>query len=163
MASRDPVFRVLLVCTGNTCRSPMAAAALRRMLEPDAGRIVVESAGTAAWDNQPATAAATQVAAREGVDLTPHRSRRLTPAMVRGADLVLVMERGHLAGVRALGADAGHSHVLSEWPGPGEPGLEISDPFGASIEAYEECWRRIRHHLERVVPFIREASGARSA
>ena len=55
--------------------------------------------------------------------------------MVRAADLVLVMERGHLAAVRALGADAGHSHVLSEWPAPGEPGLEISDPFGASIEA----------------------------
>jgi protein-tyrosine-phosphatase len=83
--------------------------------------------------------------------------------MVRGADLVLVMERGHLAAVRALGADAEHSHVLSEWPGPGEPALEISDPFGASSEAYEECWRRIQHHLERVVPYIREASGARSA
>jgi protein-tyrosine phosphatase len=141
----------------------MAAGALRRMLEGGPGRIVVESAGTAAWDDQPATAAAIQVAARAGVDLTPHRSRRLTPAMVRGADLVLVMERGHLAAVRALGADAEHSHVLSEWPGPGEPGLEISDPFGASIEAYEECWRRIQHHLERVVPYIREASGARSA
>jgi len=141
----------------------MAAGALRRLLQADEGRIVVESAGTAAWDDQPATEAATRVAARAGVDLTDHRSRRLTPAMVRGADMVLVMERGHLAAVRALGADPERSHVLSEWPGPGEPGLEISDPFGASSEAYEECWRRIQHHLERVVPYIREASGARSA
>ena len=163
MSSREPAFRVLLVCTGNTCRSPMAAGALRRMLEADAGRIVVESAGTAAWDNQPATAGALQVAARAGVDLSDHRSRRLTPAMVRSADLVLVMERAHLAAVRSLGADAEHSHVLSEWPGSGESGWEISDPFGASSEAYEECWRRIQHHLERVVPYIREASGARSA
>ena len=77
------------------------------------------------------------MAARAGIDLSSHRSRRLTPAMVRGADMVLVMERGHLAAVRALGADADHSHVLSEWPAPGEPGLEISDPFGASSEAYE--------------------------
>ena len=162
MSSREPAFRVLLVCTGNTCRSPMAAGALRRMLGDEPGRIVVESAGTAAWEDQPATAPAVQVAGRAGIDLAEHRSRRLTPAMVRAADLVLVMERGHLAAVRALGADADHSHVLSEWPGPGEPGLEISDPFGASIEAYEECWRRIQHHLERVVPYIREASGARS-
>jgi len=161
--SRDSAFRVLLVCTGNTCRSPMAAGLLRQMLEAEGARIVVESAGTAAWEDQPATAPAIQVAGKSGVDLSGHRSRRLTPAMVRAADLVLVMERGHLVAVRALGADADHSHVLSEWPAPGEPGLEISDPFGASSEAYEECWRRIQHHLERVVPYIREASGARSA
>jgi protein-tyrosine phosphatase len=141
----------------------MAAGLLRQMLESEGARIVVESAGTAAWEDQPATAPAVQVAARGGVDLSGHRSRRLTPAMVRAADLVLVMERGHLAAVRALGAEADHSHVLSEWPAPGEPGLEISDPFGASIEAYEECWSRIQHHLKRVVPYIREASGARSA
>jgi protein-tyrosine phosphatase len=141
----------------------MAAGALRRMLESDGGRILVESAGTAAWEGQPATDPARQVAAGAGVDLADHRSRRLTPAMVRAADMVLVMERGHLTAVRALGADPERSHVLSEWPGPGEPGLEISDPFGASREAYEECWRRIQHHLERVLPYIREASGARSA
>jgi len=141
----------------------MAAGALRRLLQADGGRIVVESAGTAAWDDQPATEGAVRVAASAGVDLTGHRSQRLTPALVRGADIVLVMEPGHLAAVRALGADPEGSHVLSEWPGPGEPGLEISDPFGASSEAYEECWRRIQHHLERAVPYIREASGARSA
>jgi len=42
--------------------------------------------------------------------------------------------------------------VLSEYPPPGEPSLAVSDPYGASIEAYEECWRRIERHLERVVP-----------
>ncbi len=141
----------------------MAAGALRRLLAADGGRIVIESAGTAAWDDQPASDLSVRVAAVADVDLSEHRSRRLTPALVRRADLVLVMERGHLAAARALGADPEHSHVLSEWPGPGEPGLEISDPFGASSEAYEECWRRIQHHLERVVPYIREASGARSA
>jgi protein-tyrosine phosphatase len=141
----------------------MAAAALTRLLGSDANAIVVESAGTAAWDDQPATEPSIEVAAREGVDISRHRSRRLTPSMVRGSDLVLVMERGHLAAVRALGGDPGRTHVLSEWPAPGEPGLEISDPFGASIEAYEECWRRIQHHLERVVPVVREASRARSA
>jgi protein-tyrosine-phosphatase len=141
----------------------MAAGALRQSLGADGGRIVVESAGTAAWDDQPATEAAVRVAAHAGVDISGHRSRRLTPVMVRAADMILVMERGHLTAVRALGADPERSHVLSEWPGPGEPGLEISDPFGASSEAYEECWRRIQQHLERVLPYIREASGARSA
>ena len=81
-------------------------------------------------------------------------SNKKRPAMVRGADMVLVMERGHLGAVRALGAGPERSHVLSEWPGLDEPGLELSDPFGASSEAYEECWRRIQHHLERVLPVI---------
>ena len=163
MSPADPLFRVLLVCTGNTCRSPMAAGALTAALGADSERIVVESAGTAAWEGQPATEPSLEVAAAAGIDLSRHRSRRVTPAMVRSADLVLVMERGHLAAVRSLGADPDRTHVLSEWPPPGEPGLEISDPFGASREAYEECWRRIQRHLERVLPVIRETSRARSA
>ena len=163
MTHADPLFRVLLVCTGNTCRSPMAAGALGGALVADAGRIVIESAGTAAWEGQPATEPSLREAAESGVDLAGHRSRRVTPAMVRAADIVLVMERGHLAAVRALGADPDRTHMLSEWPAPGEPALEISDPFGASSEAYEECWRRIQHHLVRVLPVIREASRARSA
>jgi protein-tyrosine phosphatase len=163
MSSSDPLFRVLLVCTGNTCRSPMAAAAMTAALGPDADRFAVESAGTAAWEGQPATRPAIETAGKAGIDLSAHRSRRVTPAMVRAADIVLVMERGHLAAVRSLGADPDRTHVLSEWPAPGEPALEISDPFGASSEAYEECWRRIQRHLERVVPGLREASRARSA
>lgn len=140
----------------------MAAGALQQMLAPGGEGIMVESAGTAAWDGQPATDPAVRVAARAGIDLAAHRSRRLTPAMVRSADVILVMERGHLAAVRALGADGERSHILSEWQAADAPGPEISDPFGASMEAYEECWNRIRHHLERVLPYIREASRARS-
>ncbi len=152
-----------MVCTGNTCRSPMTAGLLRRELGADAERILVESAGTAAWEGQPATEPTLAVAEREGVSLDSHRSRRVTPAMVRTADLILVMERAHLTAVQTLGADPGRTHVLSEWPPPGEPALAVSDPYGASIDAYEECWRRIERHLERVVPQIREASRSRSA
>jgi protein-tyrosine-phosphatase len=162
MSASDPTFRVLFVCTGNTCRSPMAAAFLRHALGADAARVTVESAGTAAWEGQPATQPSIEVAGRDGVDLSAHRSQRVTPALVRAADLILVMERGHVGAVRTLGGDPGRTHVLSEWPPPGEPDLPISDPFGASREAYEECWRRITHHVERVVPFLQEELRARS-
>jgi protein-tyrosine phosphatase len=141
----------------------MAAGWLVADLGPDAGRVQVESAGTAAWEGQPATGPSIDVAARDGVDLRAHRSRRLTPALVREADLVLVMERAHLAAVRTLGAAPDRVHLLSEYPPPGEPSLPVSDPFGASIEAYEECWRRIKQHLQRIIPQIREALRARSA
>jgi protein-tyrosine phosphatase len=160
--SSDPGFRVLFVCTGNTCRSPLAAGALKQELGADAARVEVSSAGTAAWDGQPATGPALEVAGRDRVDLRDHRSRRVTPALLRASDLVLVMERGHLSAVQALGADPRRTHVLSEWPEPGEASLPVSDPFGASIEAYEECWRRIRRHVQRIAPHVLEALRARS-
>jgi len=156
-------LRVLIVCTGNTCRSPLAAVALLDELGPDRERVEVSSAGTAAWEGQPASATTIELAALEGYDLVPHRSRRVTPALARAADLILVMEREHARAVQALGADPERTHVLSEWPDPGEPALPVSDPFGASREAYEECWRRIRRHVQRIVPNVREALRARSA
>ena len=141
----------------------MAAGLLRHELGADLGRVQVDSAGTAAWEGQPPTEYSIQVAARDGVDLSGHRSRRITPALVREADLVLVMEPGHVTAVKTLGADPGKVRLLSEYPPPGEPSLPVSDPFGASIEAYEECWRRIQRHIQRVVPTIREALRTRSA
>ena len=84
--------------------------------------------GTAAWEGQPATPEAVDVAAADGIDLAAHRSRRVSAAMLRAADLVLVMEKGQLGTVQGLGADPVHTHVLSDWPEPGEPGLPVSDP-----------------------------------
>ena len=156
-------MRVLIVCTGNTCRSPLAAVALLDELGPDRERVEVSSAGTAAWEGQPASATTIELAAQEGFDLQPHHSRRVTPALARAADLIVVMEREHARAVQALGGDPDRTHVISEWPDPGEPALPVSDPFGASHEAYEECWRRIRRHVQRIVPNVREALRARSA
>jgi protein-tyrosine phosphatase len=140
----------------------LAAAALAQELGAEAARVSVESAGTAARDGDPASAQSIEIAARDGLDLRPHRSRRVTRDMLQEADLVLVMEPSHRAAVERLGGNPHRVAVLSEWPAPGEPGLGVSDPFGASIEAYEECWRRIRLHVRRVAPQVREAVRTRS-
>lgn len=163
MSSSPPALRLLFVCTGNTCRSPLAAAALLDALGDEAARVAVDSAGTGAWEGQPATELSVQVAERDGISVEQHRSRRLTAPMLREANWVIVMERSHLPAVRALGADESRTFVLSEWPAPGEAVLTVDDPFGGSREAYEECWRRIRRHIERLAPHIREALRARSA
>jgi protein-tyrosine-phosphatase len=163
MAPAEPAVRVLFVCTGNTCRSPLAAAALVRELGGDAARVEVLSAGTSAWEGQPASEGTRDVAARAGVDLASHRARRATTPLARAADFVFVMEPLHRVALEALGVPGERVHVLSEWPEPGDPGLPVSDPFGGSREAYEECWHRIQLHVRRITPAVREALRARNA
>ena len=157
MSSQSPSFRLLFVCTGNTCRSPLAVVALRAELKDDADLVELGSAGTAAIAGQPASEGAQRVVAVDGLDLAGHRSRPLTPELARSADLVLVMGAAHRAAVESMGVPREQVHLMSEWPEPGEPGLPVFDPFGASFEAYEECWRRLRRHARRIAPRVRQA------
>jgi protein-tyrosine phosphatase len=150
-------LRILFVCSGNTCRSPLAVAALRAELGEDAAAIEIDSAGTAAVAGEPASTGSLRVAAASGFDLSGHRSKPLTRERVKDADLVFVMTPSHRAAVEALGAPGDRVHVVSEWPAPGDPGSPVFDPFGASIEAYEECWSRLRRHARRIAPHVRQA------
>jgi len=105
-----------MICTGNTCRSPMAEAILRSLLAPElAGVARVVSAGTGAAEGVPATPLATQVCAEGGVDLKAHRSVLLTPALIRSSDLVLGMEPHHVENARRLAPDAASRiHLITE-------------------------------------------------
>src|SRR2546422_901671 len=104
--------RILLVCTGNICRSPLAAALLERALvERGIQGIAVASAGTGAWDGAPVSEGAYLVGLERGLDLSSHRARLLTRELVDGADLILTMARHHRARVDELGGE-GHASVL---------------------------------------------------
>ena len=97
-------FNVLFVCTGNTCRSPMAAALARDELARRGWRHVqIASAGAAAEPGQPASPPALAVMERSGLDLAGHASQLLTPELVDWADLILAMSLSHLAVVEELG------------------------------------------------------------
>src|SRR5215210_7000256 len=128
-------MNILFVCSGNTCRSPLAEALARKIAERRGLRDVnVSSAGTTAWDNVPATDEALLVGMEREVDLTGHRSRKLTPAIVSEADLIFVMTPSHLEQVKQLGG-RGKVHVLDEYASGSTDG-GISDPFGGDLDTY---------------------------
>ncbi len=140
-------MHVLFVCSGNTCRSPLAEAAFRRLLAA-AGRtdIAVGSAGTGAYDGAPASEGAYLVALEAGLDLSGHRARLLTREMVAQADLILTMAKGHLARVERLGG-GDRAHLLGDFAGQG-PDLEIRDPYGGDVGTYRATLAQLQQLLE---------------
>jgi protein-tyrosine-phosphatase len=131
------IQKVLLVCTGNICRSPLAAALLERALRERGLEVVVASAGTGAWDGAPASEGAYLVGLERGLDLSSHRARLLTRELVEQADLILTMARHHRARVDELGGE-GRVFVLGEYAGREGEAVEVSDPFGGDLGVYRD-------------------------
>lgn len=145
------IKRVLFVCTGNICRSPLGEALMRRALEQrDLSRIDVLSAGTGAWDGAPASEGAYLVGLERGLDLSSHRARLLTRELVEDSDLILTMARHHRARVDELGGE-GRVYVLGEYAGREGDDAEVSDPFGGDLEVYRETCRQLEALIEGVV------------
>ena len=131
---------ILFVCTGNTCRSPLAEVLLRQKLEERGlAGVTVASAGTGAWDGAPASEGAYLVALEHGLDLSAHRARLLTRELVQGSDMVLTMARHHRARVEQLGGGA-KAHLLGEFAGRQGEDAEVRDPFGGDLEGYRETF-----------------------
>ncbi len=156
-------MEILVICTGNICRSPMAEGLLRHMLAARAIKgVQIRSAGTHALDGRPAEPHAVEAARELGADIAAHTARSLDSEMVMAADLVLVMEswQAELAG-RVLPAPehAAKLRLLATY-GTASATTMVDDPYGQSLDAYRVCARFIQHCLAAVVDQIQSGHPA---
>jgi protein-tyrosine phosphatase len=149
-------YLLVFVCTGNTCRSPMAEVLARNLIaqhlncrseELEDRGVIVASAGMAASLGGRPSPQAVEVLRARGLDLTQHESQPLADQLVRHADLILTMTRGH--------RDA----ILAQWPAAAsrvqvlrEDETDVPDPVGGPAELYARCAEQIEAELKHWIP-----------
>lgn len=136
-------MKLLFVCTGNTCRSPMAQGLAKHCFQD---KIDVISAGISAQAGDEASRHTVKVLQEKGIDISGHRAVRLTREMVAAADLVLTMTKAQQSYLSALYPEfSGKIRCLGDWHSPEK---EIPDPWGGPVEQYRRCAREIEKMLQ---------------
>ena len=141
MKGRDRVLRVLFVCSGNTCRSPMAALLFQAKAEAAGLPAAAQSAGLAAFAGDCASENAVAVMRERGLDLSAHRARPVTPYLLEESDLVVCMSEGHR---RALAPFVEREKLLV-------PPGGVPDPFGGDLETYRACADALSAYLDTLL------------
>ncbi len=132
-------MNILFVCTGNTCRSPMAAGIFKNILaEKNIKNITVSSAGLAANNNSPASKNAIEACKKNGIDLSEHISRSIFDINLSSIDKFIVMTASHKDALLSMSVPIEKIHIL---------GTGVLDPFGGDVKVYEQCRNQIEAAL----------------
>jgi protein-tyrosine-phosphatase len=136
------MLHILAVCTGNICRSPMAEGILKKLLKKGHAAFV-SSCGTHALQGNPASEFSVIASAENGIDISCHRARMLTPEIIGQSDIILCMERSHVEHVLSLDVSV-HERVFNLAVFSGMRKMkDIPDPYGCSLREYRECFMDI--------------------
>jgi tRNA threonylcarbamoyl adenosine modification protein (Sua5/YciO/YrdC/YwlC family) len=146
---------ILVVCTGNSCRSVMAKGFLKKSFS---GRndVIISSAGTAAIDGFSPTKETVEVMQKQQIDISDERSKHINSSMIKRADLILVMQKKHKDYICELYPEAVEKvYLLKEFKdSSGRTEFNIADPIGQSLEVYERVCDEIKSEIERIKDFI---------
>lgn len=148
-------MRLLVVCLGNICRSPMAEGALRHHLAGSrlAGRVEIDSAGTGGWhEGEPPDSRAIACAKRHGVDISDQRARRIRTDDFQRFDWLLCADSDNLRDVRRIAPEtlADKAALLLDWSGVEADGT-VPDPYTGGREDFERVWRLVDSAARAVV------------
>lgn len=153
----NKMFTIMFVCTGNTCRSPMAEGALRVLLEKEDTKNNYEilSSGTSAATGFPATLYAIEAAKIWDADISGHLSQGLSSELLDSADLIIAMTPSHYAEILRLRKDvAPKTYLFKNFPELKANGEGLSDPIGQELSVYNETFLEIGEYLGTYLPEI---------